>query len=579
MLGKKSPQRGLFDADHLYLDLVGKDTFYGFLALHRDELFHDEDFAHLYCADNGRDSVPPSLLAIAMLLQTFENISDEEAKARADFDIRWKVALGLRVDERPFAKSTLQLFRAHLVLHEDAQRVFRRSLQLARKHGLMRRRKIKVALDTSAILGRGAVKDTYNLLADGILMLARALAGMAGTDAEAWAGEHGLARYFGSSLKGEAQIDWGDEHARRVFLNEVVTDADGLLQKAREALETPIDEESRKRLCIAAELLAQLLLQDIERLPDGATIKQGVSRDRRVSVHDPEMRHGHKSKSRRFNGHKMAVAVDTESQVITAVDVLPGNAPDNQGALELVQQSEKNADAEVEETIADNAYGDGLTRQDFAEAGRTLIARVPKRPRQAHLAKEDFSIDLEAMTCTCPGGQVTKKLIRRGRHKNRRGKEEQRLAFQFDGKICANCPLQASCVKGQSGKGRSVSLHPQEALLQEARVFQHSEAYAPYRKLRQVAEHRLARLMQLGARKARYFGRQKTLCQLLMAATVANLHLVATKSSHLEGLEGEERHPSSLHTPFFALIMTYSQRFLPRSLAQPVRIRAFRLCF
>jgi transposase len=279
MIGKRSTQRGMFEADHLYLDLVGRDTFYGFLALHRDEIFQDEDFAQLYCADNGRDSVPPSLLAIALLLQTYERVSDEEAKARADFDVRWKVALGLRIEARPFAKSTLQLFRARLVLHEDARRVFERSVQLARETGLMRRRKMKVALDTSFILGRGAVKDTYNLLADGITKLTRALARTAGADVEVWAHEQGLAGYFGSSLKGEAQIDWDDERARRAFLNEVVADADHLLQMGREAGQAPMDEETHKRLCAAAELLSQLLLQDVERLPDGAAIKQGVSRD------------------------------------------------------------------------------------------------------------------------------------------------------------------------------------------------------------------------------------------------------------------------------------------------------------
>ena len=579
MIGKRSAQRGLFDADHLYLDLVGRDTFYGFLALQRDEIFRDEDFAHLYCTDNGRDSVPPSLLATALLLQTYERVSDEGAKARADFDIRWKVALGLKIEERPFAKSTLQLFRAHLVLHEDARRVFERSLQLARKSGLMRRRKMKIALDTSSILGKGACKDTYNLLADGISMLTRALARTAGADAEVWATEQGLGRYFGSSLKGEAHIDWDDELARRAFLNEVVADADHLLQMVREAVQAPIEEGAQKRLCAAAELLAQLLLQDVERLPDGAAIKEGVSRDRIVSVHDPEMRHGHKSKARRFDGHKMAVAVDTESQIITAVDVLPGNAPDNQGALELVRQSEENAAAEVEETMGDCAYGDGLTRQEFAGAGRKLVARVPKRPRQAHLPKEDFSIDLQAMTCTCPGGQVTHKLIRRGRRKNRRGEVEERYAFQFDAAVCATCPLRASCVKGTSGKGRSVSLHPQEALLQQARAFQHSEAYAPYRKLRQVAEHRLARLVQLGARRARYFGRQKTLFQLLMAATVANLHLVATRIAHTRDCGDAGGRASSLHTRPFGRITARIHDFRSRLLAQTFWARTFRLSF
>ena len=107
MLGKRSAQRGLFETDNLYLDHVGQDSFYGFLASQRDQIFDDEDFADLYCLDNGRDSVPPSLLATVLLLQTYDGVSDQEAKERADFDLRWKVALGLEIEERPFAKSTL----------------------------------------------------------------------------------------------------------------------------------------------------------------------------------------------------------------------------------------------------------------------------------------------------------------------------------------------------------------------------------------------------------------------------------------------------------------------------------------
>ena len=561
MLGKRSSQHGLFDSDNLYLDHVGRDTFYGFLASQRGKLFRDEDFAVLYCSDNGRDSVPPSLLATVLLLQTYEHASDEDAKDRADFDLRWKVALGLGIEDRPFAKSTLQLFRAHLVLYEGARRVFERSLALARESGLMRKRHIKVALDTSYILGKGAVKDTYNLLADGIVMLARALARAAGADAEAWAQERGLARYFGSSVKGEASIDWDDEVARRAFLNEVVADADHVMQSARQVLQDSTDEQSRECLRKAAALLAQLLMQDIERLPDGAAIKQGVSPDRIPSVHDPEMRHGHKSKAHRFNGHKMAVAVDTESQMITAVDVVPGNAPDAEGALDLVRQSEENTAAEVQETIADCAFGDGVTRQEFADAGRKLVARVPKRPKQACFPKEDFRIDLEATTCECPRGQVTGQLVKLGSRKNRRGQTELLRAFQFDAVICDACPLRPSCVKGRLGQGRCVSLHPQEALLQVARAFQHSEVYAPYRSLRQTAEHRLARLVQLGARKARYFGRRKTLFQLLMAASVANLHLVAKSITQIRGQGGLKSAVFSFCARLLELIQAFAQGY------------------
>jgi hypothetical protein len=106
MLGKRSVQSR--EGDHPYLDHVGRDSCYGMLAAQRNHLFRDEDFAALYCLSNGRPSVPPSLLATALLLQVYDGVSDDEAKARADFDLRWKVALGIRLEDRPFAKSTLQ---------------------------------------------------------------------------------------------------------------------------------------------------------------------------------------------------------------------------------------------------------------------------------------------------------------------------------------------------------------------------------------------------------------------------------------------------------------------------------------
>ena len=124
MLGERSDQRGLWEADRLYLDHVGRESFYGLLASLRGQLFRDADFAEFYCPDNGRDSVPPSLLATALLLQSHDKVSDAEAKARADFDLRWKVALGIEAEDRPFAKSTLQVFRAQLILHGKVREVF-----------------------------------------------------------------------------------------------------------------------------------------------------------------------------------------------------------------------------------------------------------------------------------------------------------------------------------------------------------------------------------------------------------------------------------------------------------------------
>jgi hypothetical protein len=381
-------------------------------------------------------------------------------------------------------------------------------------------------------------------LADGIIKLSRMLASLNGTEPEPWAEAHNLSRYFGpTSIKAEGEIDWGNAKARQQFLGSIVADADRLLEMARQALTAHAPESGEhKKLTEAAELLAQLLLQDVERKPEGASIKEGVSPDRVISVHDPEMRHGRKSKAKRFDGHKAALAVDPESQLITAVAVLAGNAPDNEQALELVEQSEENAQVEVEETIGDCAYGDGTTRKEFAEAGRKLVAKVPDRPNGAQTPKEDFQIDLEKKTCTCPGGQECRTLEPIGRRKDRNGESQDWLGFKFDPAICAACSLRPSCVRAGPDKGRTVSLHPQEGLLQEARAFQRSAAFSPYRELRQAAEHRLARLMQLGVRQARYFGRVKTLYQLLMAATVANLTLVATKVGLMRGRGSKRNH-------------------------------------
>ena len=201
MLGERSGQRGLWEADQLYLDMVGRETFYGVLASLRGHLCCDTDFAELYCLDNGRTSVPSSLLATALLLQTYDKASDAEAKARADFDLRWKVVLGIEMEERPFAQSTLQMCRAQLILHDKVRGVFEQSLRLAREAGYLQPRGMRVALDTTYFLGRGAVKDTYNLLADGIVKLMRSLAEVADVPVRQWAEAHGAQRYVGSSVK------------------------------------------------------------------------------------------------------------------------------------------------------------------------------------------------------------------------------------------------------------------------------------------------------------------------------------------------------------------------------------------
>ena len=557
MLGRRSPQASLFDGDQIYLDHVGRNTFYAFLARERHRLFRDEDFAGLYHENWGRPSVPPSTLCVALVLQTYAGCSDQEASERAAYDQRWKVALGAGEMERPFAKSTLQMFRAQLLVHGREKELFEGSLEAARRASVLRRDgQVRIALDTTRILGRGAVKDTYNLLADGILQLMRVLARQSRQALEEWARSKDLAQYLGSSMKGEAGIDWDDAEARQALLSQLVEDAERVLELARRMRGgCAPGSEAEEQLVKASEVLGQVLAQDVERKPEGEVeIRQGTSGERVCSVHDPEMRHGRKSKTTRFDGHKLGVGVDVESQVITAVDVMAGSAQDDESSLELAQQSQQATGLEIEAALGDCAYGSGPNRERFEKAGIPLLAKVAKRPNQTGFGKEEFEIDLERMTCRCPAGQLTSKVRNHGYGRDKAGRPTRpRRAFQFEVAVCAACPLRQQCYSPSNPKGRQIDLTGHEARIRAARAWQQSPEFERFRKERQVVEHRIARLVQLGVRQARYVGRAKTLFQVSMAATVANLTLVAGSLGH-SGTRSSGRPATRLITAFLTIV-------------------------
>jgi len=518
MLGKRSVQGDLFEVGNVFRLELDPHSFHGQLAAVAARLFSDGDFAAFYDERQGRPSVPPSQLALLTLLQHEAGCSDAEAVARSAFDLRWAAILGRSAGTPLCAKSTFQLFRAHLVLHDGVCTIFECSLQQAREAGLLGHGPLKIAVDTKPILGRGAVEDTYNLLGTGIQQLIRALAKRQRLPPEAWAEAHALSRYFAPSLKGSADLDWSDAEARGTFLSQIVADARRLLHRAGEAL---VGEEA-DGVREGAQLLEQLLLQDVVETPPGvnggdgkATIRPGTAPGRIPSATDPDQRHGRKSERHHFTGYKGAIAVDRHSQIILDADLLDGAAPDAAGLLEQVQRIEARTGQPVAETLGDCAYGSGETRQAFTDAGRELLARVPQEKTNGGLfPKSAFVLDLVNSTVTCPQGHTTGKFTR---------EPDGGQLFSF-GARCGRCPLRQHCTT--AARGRSVSVHPQEGMLRVARAYQETAEGRAHLRERVVAEHRLARLGQLGMGQARYRGRAKTQCQLLLLSTLANLRRV-----------------------------------------------------
>lgn len=561
MMGEIPAQGNLFGGDWQHLDYVGRTTFYGWLALEGARIYPDEDFRSFYVLDNGRKSVPPSQMIRMVLLQWYDKVSDDEAVERTKYDLRWKTALGIEDHEGLCAKFTLQTFRGKLLLSDRGRVLLARSVKACREAGVLRNRKIRASVDTSPIIGRGAVKDTYNLVADAMVKLLGALAAfetalLESVDVKGYAGRHDFSRYFSDvSLKGAAELDWDSESERVAFLTGLVVDVRRALALARQSLDagdtfcTPRCG-SEQDVRAAIHLLEQLLDQDIEVCDDGqAHMKQGVAKDRLISVHDPQMRHGRKSKRTRFDGHKGEIVVDSDSGVIVDVSVKPGNAHDAEDSLDAIERAEQTVrdawadapaneaddtqeqdEAGIAQTLGDCAYGTAANRRAFVDAGRELIAKQPALHNRGRFTKEDFPRDADTGARTCPAGHTVKP------HYRRVTWQEQKVPvpfYRWPTALCSDCPRKGQCLAPPNNDaqprphGRTLSEHPEEQLLAQARAQQRTpDFHAAYRQ-RQTVEHRLARMMQLGARQARYFGRAKTQLQWLIAATVANLTLAA----------------------------------------------------
>ena len=560
MIGKRSAQMPLYDVGNVFDFVLKPGTFHAQLAEAADRLFKDEDFAALYSDKMGRPSVPPSRVALIYLMQAESQVSDEEAVARTGCDLRWASVLHTAAGDEFCAKSTLQLFRAHLDLHPEVKAIFASSIDEAKRAGLLKGQALRVAIDTKPISGRGSVQDTFNLVATGIRQLARALAKIAGQNADAYLCANGLSRYTEPSIKGSADIDWSDEEARSRVLTEIVVDAKRLLSLAGTHDTDAVRE--------AAKLLEQLMLQDIEtkKNKDGSeqsTIIDGTAKGRMPSATDPDVRHGRKSSSKRFNGHKADIAVDLESGTIVAFNVLAGDAADASEALELVEQVEHNTDMKVEATNADCAYGGGPTRKQFEEAGRVLLAKVPQEcSRNGLYTKSAFIIDLQNDTVTCPAEHTISKYS-----EDKTGKH-----FRF-GSQCSACPLRSLCTTAKSG--RTITVHPQEAVIQEARRYQKTPEGRSELRKRFIVEHRLGRLAQLGIGQARYRGRKKTLLQLMAACTIANLRLAWNHKARTDRNMEQSTPICALSTRLTALYMRYTAHM--RDVTQFIRQRAHML--
>jgi hypothetical protein len=486
---------------------------YRFLARERARLFPPELFADLF-QPTGRRSVPPSILAVVMVLQRLEGLSDREAADRFAFDVRWRYAAGVAdavagEETASFAHTVLVDLRARLRRSADPDRIFRVTCQLARQVGLVG---VKRVLDSAPLEDAVTTQDTVTMLRGAIRGLLRACP----PELKAKVGGL-LVREDDYTAPGKPACDWTDRAAREELVDALVRDA----YRAHFALR---GERLDPRVAEAATLLATVTGQDIEETNDGRfRIFEGTAPDRVISTVDPQARHGHKTAAHGYDGYKAHVAVDPDSEVICAAEVSVATTGDAVVAPSLLDDltPDTQSGGQVAQAVVygDSAYGTGAHLAWLNQHGLTPMVKAqhPTAPG-GRFAKDQFRIDLAAGTVTCPA-RVTV-AIRPARHGGGRARF---------GVACSVCPLRQGCTS--SVRGRVVAVHPNEPELAAARARQRDPVWlADYRATRPKVERKLAHLLRRrhGGRRARVRGLVRVAQDFRLLAAAVNLARLAT---------------------------------------------------
>jgi Transposase domain (DUF772)/Transposase DDE domain len=464
----------LLDAAALAGHLVPGGSMFAFLAAHRAEMFPDVDYADLFAPPGvGRPSIPATQMAAVMTLQVLHDFSDRETAEAVRFDVRWKVAIGVSLDDAGFDPSSLVYWRNRIARSKRPHRVSDAVRRVVEETGVLRGRRRR-AVDSTILADAVATQDTVTQLVSAIRKVAREVPGAAEQIAQVCTGHD-------YSEPGKPKIDWDDPAAKEALVSALVNDANALVAALGGRR---LDE----RAAGALALLALVAGQDVEPAEgsDGRDgrwrIARKVAEDRTISTVDPDARHTRKSPEARRDGYRAHLAADPETGIITdekltraagqdnsdpavAEEFLAAEAAgDDAGATVAAGQPSRDAashggsDGGRQEPLAwygDSAYGTGDLRDAIERAGhQAVIKPKPLRPPvEGGFTVDDFTVSEDQGTVTCPAGSTV---------------PLSRTRVATFGALCRDCPLRERCTTCKTG--RKLVLHPRDDLLRAARA-------------------------------------------------------------------------------------------------------------
>lgn len=472
--------------------------------------------ASCYSPDQGRPAEDPVRMLKFGFLQYHDVLSDRQVVERAETDVAYRYFLGLGLDDELPHPASLCVFRGRIGV-EGYRAIFEEVVAQAREHGVVRDRlRLK---DATHVIADVAIPSTLGLIAQMRNRLLRAVEPFDPLRAE---GERARAEMIHASTEGRANEE--RLAVRVTHLREIVAWVDELAP--------PAEEESRDwQTLVATRRLAHKILADQDD-PDKGDITR--------SVVDPDARRGKHGDW--YDGYLLDVMMDADSELITAVEVLPGAGNEAADAAELVRHEEEAHGNDVEALSIDGIGFQGVVLRELEDPeGLGLDVYVPPRKEPARgqaaktFASTDFVEDRERNVVTCPAGETSSHGFR--------DSNGPATIYRFGRRKCANCPLLDRCMNKPShhlGRyGREVRKNDYQAEYDRARRKATTPEYRAVRATHPKIERKLSELVRRhGTRRARYRGRWKVLRQALMAATVTNVkrlvRLLAAPTASLE---------------------------------------------
>ena len=351
------PPVELSEQEEQIVKKIRKAKLFVFLRQHRHELLDEafqQELASLYRkAERGQPPVAPAMLALALILEAYSGVSDDEVIEATVMDRRWQVVLDcLDTEQAPFSKGTLVAFRKRLIEAQMDRRLIERTIEMANQSQAFGARALRAALDSSPLWGAGRVEDTYNLVGHALKKVMRVVADQQGRELAEVAQEAGAELVCSTSLKAALDRDWDQQLQKDEALALVLH----VLQTVDTWVQQLSDPEDK---AVAEPVLAiakQVEKQDVESSEEGkVSLIKGVAKDRRISVEDGQMRHGRKSRSVRVDGYKRHVLHDRDTGLIRAVGVTPANVP-QASVTEAISEDLERQGAGLKELHIDRAY-------------------------------------------------------------------------------------------------------------------------------------------------------------------------------------------------------------------------------